>query len=265
MSRTQTRWLMWTVPALAVGLLVLPASGAEPKDVALPKRPEAVQADLVKALENRKSVRDYRPDRLTMQDLSALLWAANGVNRDYGRRTAPSAFGNDYIDLYVVGDEGAWRYDAPAHRLRAVAPGGLKGTPHGPAFRRAGLARARAGGRPAEVPRLFRGQRGAIAVGSRHGGGHRAERLPHGGGPGHRDLPRGGCRRGCDPQGAGSPGRGDPPLRDAAGLRGKIGAPGGRHPAPRPARAIAGLSRCGECAMGASSRPVHGPRQKENE
>jgi len=134
MNRTQTRWLAWTVPALAVGLLVLPASGAEPKDTALPKRPAAVQADLVKALENRKSVRDYRPDRLTMQDLSALLWAANGVNRDYGRRTAPSAFGNDYIDLYVVGDEGAWRYDAPAHRLKAVAPGGLKGRLTGQRF-----------------------------------------------------------------------------------------------------------------------------------
>jgi len=134
MNRTQTRWLAWTVPALAVGLLALPASGAEPKDMALPKRPAAVQADLVKALENRKSVRDYRPDRLTMLDLSALLWAANGVNRDYGRRTAPSAFGNDYIDLYVVGDEGAWRYDAPAHRLKAVAPGGLKGRLTGQRF-----------------------------------------------------------------------------------------------------------------------------------
>ena len=42
MNRTQTRWLAWTVPALAVGLLVLPASGAEPKDTALPKRPAAV-------------------------------------------------------------------------------------------------------------------------------------------------------------------------------------------------------------------------------
>jgi len=127
MNRTQPRLLAWTVQALAVGFLALPAFGSGPQDIALPKRPAAVQADLVKALENRKSVRDYRPDRLTMQDLSAVLWAANGVNRDYGRRTAPSAFGNDYINLYVVGDEGAWRYDAPSHRLKAVAPGDLKG------------------------------------------------------------------------------------------------------------------------------------------
>jgi nitroreductase len=70
-------------------------------------------------------VRDYRSEKLSTQDLSAILWAANGVNRDYGRRTAPAAFGNEYIDVYVVSDEGAWRYDALAHRLKATAPAGL--------------------------------------------------------------------------------------------------------------------------------------------
>ena len=92
--KTQPRqWVSRLAPILAVALMALPASGAGPKDIVLPKRPAAAQADLVKALENRKSVRDYRQDRLVMEDLSAVLWAANGVNRDYGRRTAPSAFG----------------------------------------------------------------------------------------------------------------------------------------------------------------------------
>ena len=127
MKTEQRQWFSRLAPILAVALMALPASGAGPKDIVLPKRPAAAQADLVKALENRKSVRDYRQDRLVMEDLSAVLWAANGVNRDYGRRTAPSAFGNEYIELYVVGDEGAWRYDASAHRLKAAGPAGLKG------------------------------------------------------------------------------------------------------------------------------------------
>ncbi len=122
-----TRRRTWLVAALAAALLASPASGSGSKDIALPKRPASAQADLVQVLENRKSVRDYRQERLAVQDLSAVLWAANGVNRDYGRRTAPSAFGNEYIELYVVGDDGAWRYDAPAHRLRAAGPAGLKG------------------------------------------------------------------------------------------------------------------------------------------
>jgi nitroreductase len=127
MNMAHTRRRTWLVAALAAALLASPASGSGSKDIALPKRPASAQADLVQVLENRKSVRDYRQERLAVQDLSAVLWAANGVNRDYGRRTAPSAFGNEYIELYVVGDDGAWRYDAPAHRLRAAGPAGLKG------------------------------------------------------------------------------------------------------------------------------------------
>ena len=129
MNMAHTRVRTWLVAVLAAALLGSPASGAQPQDIALPKRPASAQADLVQALENRKSVRDYRRERLAVQDLSAVLWAANGVNRDYGRRTAPSAFGNEYIELYVVGDEGAWRYDASAHRLKAAGPAGLPPCP----------------------------------------------------------------------------------------------------------------------------------------
>lgn len=122
----QNRCLGWLIPTLSILLLAIPASAAGPSDIILPKRPSAVQADLVKALENRKSVRDYTAAKLAVQDLSAILWAANGVNRDFGRRTAPSAYGNEYIDIYAVSDEGAWRYEAATHRLKAVSPAGLK-------------------------------------------------------------------------------------------------------------------------------------------
>ncbi len=123
---TQSRWFKRLVLSLPIVFLAFPVSGQGPKEIVLPKRPAAVQADLVRALENRKSVRDYKAARLALQDLSAILWAANGVNRDYGRRTAPSAFGNEYISIYVVSDEGAWRYDATEHLLKAAAPAGLK-------------------------------------------------------------------------------------------------------------------------------------------
>ena len=122
----QALWCRRLVLSLPIILLAFPVFGAGLKDISLPKRPASVQSDLVSALEKRKSVRDYRSEKLSTQDLSAILWAANGVNRDYGRRTAPAAFGNEYIDVYLVSDEGAWRYDALAHRLKATAPAGLK-------------------------------------------------------------------------------------------------------------------------------------------
>ena len=126
MEMTHTRWIRLIAMSLPIILLAFPVFGAGLKDIPLPKRPASVQSDLVSALEKRKSVRDYRSEKLSTQDLSAILWAANGVNRDYGRRTAPSAFGNEYIDVYVVSDEGAWHYDASAHHLKAAAPAGLK-------------------------------------------------------------------------------------------------------------------------------------------
>ncbi|MRR08363.1 MAG: hypothetical protein EG828_15870, partial [Deltaproteobacteria bacterium] len=91
----QALWCRRLFLSLPIILLAFPVFGAGPKEIPLPKRPAAVQSDLVNALENRKSVRDYTTARLNLQDLSTILWAANGVNRDYGRRTAPSAFGNE--------------------------------------------------------------------------------------------------------------------------------------------------------------------------
>ena len=46
---------------------------------------------VMKALSDRHSDREYATKELSLQDLSDLLWAANGINRPDGKRTAPSA------------------------------------------------------------------------------------------------------------------------------------------------------------------------------
>ncbi len=53
--------------------------------------------------------------------LSGLLWAAWGVNRPDGGRTAPSALNAQEVDLYVALPSGAYRYDAGDHALHLVA------------------------------------------------------------------------------------------------------------------------------------------------
>jgi hypothetical protein len=55
-----------------------------------------------------------------------LLWAANGVNRDDGKRTAPAAVNQQLVDIYVVLPVGAFLYDAPGARLLPVAAGDLR-------------------------------------------------------------------------------------------------------------------------------------------
>ena len=82
---------------------------------------------LMEALSARATNRAMDPEKsLSAQQLSDLLWAAWGINREDGRRTAPSALNRQEIDLYVVGRDGAYRYDAKAHALEEVARGDLR-------------------------------------------------------------------------------------------------------------------------------------------
>lgn len=73
---------------------------------------------VMKALEQRKSDREFSGEKLSLQELSDLVWAANGINRpESGKRTAPSAMNRQDIDVYVCLPEGAYRYDAKSQEL----------------------------------------------------------------------------------------------------------------------------------------------------
>ena len=78
---------------------------------------------IMKALDDRRSVREFSDKKLSHQDLSDLLWAANGVNRPDGRRTAPTARNNNDIDVYLVTPEGAYLYVPADHELQPVVAG----------------------------------------------------------------------------------------------------------------------------------------------
>lgn len=75
---------------------------------------------LMQVLKERKTSRDFAPDKLPAQMLSNLLWAAFGVNRPDGHRTAPSAMNWQEIQIYVAMSDGLFLYDAKANRLEPV-------------------------------------------------------------------------------------------------------------------------------------------------
>jgi nitroreductase len=98
----------------------------ELKPVALPTPQTSGGKPLMQVLKERKSVRDFGGEPLARQTISNLLWAAWGVNREDGRRTAPSASNRQEIDVYAVMADGAYLYDAQANALKPVAPGDLR-------------------------------------------------------------------------------------------------------------------------------------------
>ncbi len=77
---------------------------------------------LMQALKLRQSTRgNFGPDtKLSMQVISNLLWAADGVNRPDGHRTAPSAVDWQNIDIYITTADGLFLYDAPQHILKVL-------------------------------------------------------------------------------------------------------------------------------------------------
>jgi hypothetical protein len=79
---------------------------------------------VMEALSVRASVRDWSDKELSLQDLSDLLWAANGINRpESGKRTASSAMNAQDIDIFVFMKNGAFLYDAGQNALNPVAGG----------------------------------------------------------------------------------------------------------------------------------------------
>jgi SagB-type dehydrogenase family enzyme len=89
-----------------------------------PKLESAV--DLVTALELRKSTREFLNKEVAIADLSTILWAANGINRKNSKRTAPSAYGKYFIEIYVLSDQGVYCYQPEKQLLKFISDKKLK-------------------------------------------------------------------------------------------------------------------------------------------
>jgi hypothetical protein len=101
----------------------------ESETITLPAPDTEKGLPLMKALSARASVREWSSQKLSGQDLSDLLWAANGINRADGRKTAPSAQNAQDVDIWVFMPEGIYFYNAVKHALDLVAKGNYMDLP----------------------------------------------------------------------------------------------------------------------------------------
>ncbi|HSV26352.1 MAG TPA: SagB/ThcOx family dehydrogenase [Sedimentisphaerales bacterium] len=103
-----------------------PAAEVRPVIIALEKPDMTGGMPLMMALKNRRSDRAFSEQELSKRQLSEVLWAANGVNRDDGKRTVPSAMDRRLMDVYAVLADGIYFYDPQKHALVLVAEGDLR-------------------------------------------------------------------------------------------------------------------------------------------
>ncbi|MGO9807542.1 MAG: nitroreductase family protein [Rhodomicrobium sp.] len=102
------------------------AAAQEQKPIALPPPRTGGGMPLISALKLRRSTREFSEWPLPTQVLSDLLWAAFGVNRPDGGRTAPYWRHVMVIDIYAVMANGVWLYEPGAHTLLPYLPGDIR-------------------------------------------------------------------------------------------------------------------------------------------
>jgi len=103
-----------------------PPKGDTATSILLPPPEKHGGLPLMEVLAGRRSSREFANAPLPLPLLSNLLWAAYGVNRPEGGRTAPSALNAQEIDVFVALSSGAYLYDAAAHQLNLVAASDLR-------------------------------------------------------------------------------------------------------------------------------------------
>jgi SagB-type dehydrogenase family enzyme len=119
-------------------LLVLPGCGQgeafsatspDSREIVLPEPMHDSDTSLEQALSNRRSVRSFSEEPLTLQQLGQLLWAGQGITDPSGKRTSPSAGALYPLTLYVVIGNvegvaaGVYKYSPENHTLTRVLDG----------------------------------------------------------------------------------------------------------------------------------------------
>ncbi len=76
------------------------------------------KVSLEEAIAARRSVRSYKPDQLSLEQISQLLWAAQGITGSQPHlRAAPSAGGRCPLEFYLCHSAGVWHYEPRPHHL----------------------------------------------------------------------------------------------------------------------------------------------------
>ncbi len=90
------------------------------------------KVSLEEAINSRRTIREFRPNPLTREQLSQVLWAAHGITEERGfKRAIPSAGALYPLDLYVLTggngvsglEDGLYHFHPQGHRLSRVKAG----------------------------------------------------------------------------------------------------------------------------------------------
>jgi len=103
-----------------------PAVQAVLDEIVLPAPRQTGPMSVEEAMAQRRSVRAYTAQPLTLAELSQLLWACQGITSAAGLRTAPSAGALYPLEVYLVTADGVYHYVPQGHRMQLGARGDVR-------------------------------------------------------------------------------------------------------------------------------------------
>lgn len=87
-------------------------------DLPIPKLKGSVSVE--QAIAMRQSVRQFTAAPLSLAQISQLLWAGQGITRNWGGRAAPSAGASYPLELYITLKEGLFHYRPENHKVENI-------------------------------------------------------------------------------------------------------------------------------------------------
>jgi len=102
------------------------AASPLPEEMALPQPRLKREVSLEETLARRRSVRHFTEEELTLEEISQLLWAAQGMTAAWGGRTAPSAGALYPLEVYVATANGLYHYVPQGHKVIIEAQDDLR-------------------------------------------------------------------------------------------------------------------------------------------
>ena len=114
---------MKKIASFAAALAFAASVGAFAAPIALPSPKKSGGISLLEALSKRSSAKhtSFAKGPLSLEDLSTLLWATTGKNREPVGWTVPMARDKEpYVSVYVLLESGAYLYDWGKNQLTEV-------------------------------------------------------------------------------------------------------------------------------------------------
>lgn len=108
---------------------IMQVNNIEEEEIKLPRAQKIGKVSVEEAINNRRTIRYYTNKPITLNELSQILWAAQGITTKDGLRTTPSAGALFPLEIFVLAgnveklENGVYRYNPFKHSIKKILRG----------------------------------------------------------------------------------------------------------------------------------------------